>query len=103
MFVTKECGTRRCVLRNAPLHSRKRGPMRYRVQIIHRESGKVDLDMRGMSYRRAKHVESGASRNLDHENYYTAIKPDPGEEELPEPCKSECPEGGVDHCTGCLD
>ena len=77
--------------------------MRYRVQIIEIETGNVALDMRDMSYRKAKQVESGAGRNLDHEKFYTAIKPDPGEEELPEPCKSECPEGGVDNCTGCLD
>jgi hypothetical protein len=77
--------------------------MKYRVQIIDRKTKKVETDMRDMTFRKAGKVQRGAEINLNHADYMVVIKPDPGEDELPEPCKSECPAGGVDHCTGCLD
>ncbi len=50
--------------------------MNYFVEIIERSSGNVESRMGPMDKRRAEKVSSGASINLDHDNYIVKIRED---------------------------
>lgn len=47
--------------------------MNYYVEIVEQKTDHVEKRMGPMGERRAEIVERGASRNLDHDNYYTRI------------------------------
>jgi len=54
--------------------------MDYYVEIVAFEGDKVIKRMGPMSERKADLVDSGANRNLNHEDYYTRIIDPDGEE-----------------------
>lgn len=50
------------------------------VEIVRYSDGEVVRRMGPMSERNADRVDSGADRNLNHEEYYTRIVPAPGQQ-----------------------
>lgn len=51
------------------------------VEIVERKTGKVEKALRYSSQHLAEKADAGVNRNLDHENYFTRLRPLTLEEE----------------------